>query len=274
MPESIDPEKVAEIVRDCAQRLIMPRFKVLQRHEISTKTGPGDLVTIADREMEAELSRYLPPLLPGSVVLGEEGVSEGRQSLDILKDRDQAVWVVDPVDGTYNFVHGLGEFAVLLAFVVNGETRMGWLYDVPGQKFMIAERGSGTYYDGQKTKIADSRPLDQACGYAALNYFPKAVRPWLEQQRHLVKDIRTLRCSGHEYLRLASGQADFSIYNKIKPWDHLAGVLAVQEAGGYAANWNCTPYTPQDLGGGILVASNATLWQEIHRTFIEKITGA
>lgn len=269
MARGFDPDKVCDVIRDCADRIIMPRFKTLQQHEVGTKTGPTDLVTIADKEMEAELSLLLPAVFPGSVVIGEESVSEGTKSLDVLKDKTQAVWVVDPVDGTYNFVQGKDEFAVLLALVVNGETAMGWLYDVPGRRFMIAEKGGGTYFDGQKMKVAaPPSTLDQAIGYAAYKYFPKAVRPWVQQQSALVKDVGSLFCAGHEYMRLASGGRDFAIYNKLKPWDHLAGALAVQESGGQVFKWNGTPYTPQDTGGGLIAASDTALWQDVHRTFI------
>ncbi|MBU0859915.1 MAG: inositol monophosphatase, partial [Alphaproteobacteria bacterium] len=167
MAPQIDPEKVAQILREVAEQCIMPRYKQLQQGEISSKTGPNDLVTIADREAEIALEDRLTRLIPGSLVVGEEGVSEGRVSTELIKSKDTIVWVVDPVDGTYNFVHGKAEFGMLLACVVNGDVIHGWLYDILGNRMLIAEKGKGAFINGQRIQTAAPKDnLSDMVGHA------------------------------------------------------------------------------------------------------------
>lgn len=268
---NVDPHKIADLLKDCAEKYILPRYNTLTAEEIQTKSHADDLVTIADIEAERALEKILPQLYPGCVVIGEESVSRGELSLDILKDRTQAVFVVDPVDGTYNFRHGKREFAVMMALVVNGETRMGWIYDVLGDTHAIAEKGAGAWFGGKKMQVAPPRPMQDCNAFINSGYFPKDMRKfltYLKAEAANLQSVTTLRCSAHEYLRLAAGQADFSINGWMKQWDHLAGALMVQEAGGVVRKWDGSPYTPVDEEGGLIVASNQNLWNETYRLFI------
>ena len=267
----INPERVDALIRECAAQYIVPRFKKLAQGDINTKSGPHDLVTIADRETEEALDRALTEMFPGSIVIGEEGISAGLKSVETLQETDKIIWVADPVDGTYNFVHGNPEFAVMLACVVNGETRFGWIYDVPGDRMLYAEKGAGAFIDGSRLKTAAAKPLSESKGFTGSRYFPKHLRPLIKSFVREFDALHTLSCAGHEYIRVASGQYDFSIYNRIRPWDHLAGSLAVQEAGGCVAKWDGSPYTPQDDGGGLVVASNETLLKALQEKIINKL---
>src|SRR5688500_13700126 len=150
MTVKVDSGKVADLLKECAEKYILPRYKTLSADQIQTKSHENDLVTIADIETEAALRDILPRMFPGCAVIGEEGVSSGAASLDILKDTAQTVFVVDPVDGTWNFRHGIREFAVMMALVAQGETRMGWIYDVLGDVHAIAEKGAGAFYGDQR----------------------------------------------------------------------------------------------------------------------------
>jgi len=267
----IEPDRVSDLIRECAATYIMPRFKKLEQGHISTKTGPNDLVTIADRETEEALDKALTKMYPGSVVIGEEGISAGLKSVDVLQDRSKIVWVTDPVDGTYNFVHGNDEFAVMLACVIDGETQFGWIYDVPGNRMMAAEKGSGAFMDGKRLKVAAAKPLKESKGFTGSRYFPKHLRPLVKSFVKEFDAMHTLSCAGHEYLRLVSGGYDFSIYNRIRPWDHLAGTLALKEAGGLVAKWDGSPYTPQDDLGGLVNASNEGLMIALQQRIISRL---
>src|SRR4051794_36156749 len=99
-----DPEAVAALLRRAATEIILPRFRNLEKADIREK-GPGDLVTIADTETEQMLAPLLRRLSPGSVVVGEEAVSGDAAILNRLKSVD-GVWLIDPIDGTFNFAHG------------------------------------------------------------------------------------------------------------------------------------------------------------------------
>ena len=120
-------EKVAALMRYAAAAAILPRFQRLQTHDIEEKS-PGDRVTAADREAELILSEGLLDLLPGSKVLGEEACSTRPTLIEELKN-EARLWVVDPVDGTANYVAGIPCFAVMVARLDFGETVASWILD-------------------------------------------------------------------------------------------------------------------------------------------------
>ena len=106
-----------------AKTAVLPRFRNLTKDDVRTKSGPGDLVTAADEEAELLLSKGLTDLWPGSLVIGEEAAAADESVLDHLT-KPERVWLIDPIDGTANFVAGYAAFALVLALVENGETTM------------------------------------------------------------------------------------------------------------------------------------------------------
>lgn len=268
----INPENIANILAECAELYVLPRYKALEEHHISTKTGPRDLVTQADIDVEAHLERVLPDLLPGSIVIGEEGVSRGDSSLDVLQDSSQKTWIVDPVDGTHNFVHGQREFGIMLACIIDGQTQAGWIYDVLGGKCAISEKGSGAYFGAQRLAVSQATQPENLSGHINPRYFPKKYRDELMAQGEQFKTCQSLHCSAHEYLRIAQGQGHFSIYSTLKPWDHLPGALIVEEAGGTIMTWDRAPYTPRHNDVGIIAANNQESWAHAHEAFIKRFT--
>lgn len=118
-----DNEAVAAAIFEAAQTEILPRFRSLQAHEIKEKS-PGDLVTVADLEAEQTLNRALSELLAGSVLVGEEAVAENPKFLQALRT-EPVCWLVDPIDGTINFAHGVPLFDTMVALVIAGETVCG-----------------------------------------------------------------------------------------------------------------------------------------------------
>jgi fructose-1,6-bisphosphatase/inositol monophosphatase family enzyme len=269
MKHAFDTARISELIVEAADTLILPRYKLLKTHEIDTKSGPNDLVTIADKEAEEFLNREITALYPDSVLIGEESISEGRKSLDSLMIKDKVIWVTDPVDGTYNFVHGNREFGVMLAAVYNGVVVQGWIYDVLGRKMMVAEHGAGAFFDGVRLKTAAPKPLSELVGYVGMKYMPEPVRPFLIENKPKVKKAFSLSCAAHEYLAIIQGNADFGIYSRVKAWDHLAGTLAVREAGGTATLWGGGEYYPSFGGHGVLAASCKDVEAEIRHTFVD-----
>ena len=267
MARSIDPNKVAEILRECADKYIIPRFGTLADDEVFTKSGPNDLVTVADQETEAALEQILPTLISGSVVVGEEGVSAGRVDVGLLNDPSQTIWVVDPVDGTYNFRHGHKEFGMLIALVTGGEVIKSWIYDIPQDRIFIAEKGAGTFLDGQKQQVAQDRALNEVTGFV----YAERLFPSLADFKKDIKEIKSLRCSAHEYIQIIEGKADFSVSNHSKSWDHLAAALAVREAGGVSKMWTGTDYGPASHGKKLIAASDDTLWQTVYNRMVRDV---
>lgn len=268
----IDPEKINQILAECAELYVLPRFKRLQDHEISSKTSPRDLVTQADIDVEAHLERVLPDILPGSVVIGEEGVSRGDTGLDALSDVAQKVWVVDPIDGTHNFVHGKDDFGIMLACIINGETQMGWIYHVVEEGKAVAEKGSGAFYNGERLRINEAPRIEteQMRGFINPRFFPKAYHEEIRETAQRFERCESIHSAAHEYLRIARGQADFAVYSRIKAWDHLAGALLVQEAGGHVAQWTGEAYKPNSFDCGLIASSSQKGWNAVYAAFLDK----
>lgn len=260
-------ETVSEIIKECAGKYILPRYKKLQQHEVSSKTSPRDLVTQADLDTEAHLIKVLPDLLPGSVVIGEEGASADPALLKQLINTYLDLWVVDPVDGTHNFVHHKREFGVMLALVSGGEVRQSWIYDILGEEMTVAEKGGGAYSNGQKLHVKHFDDTREMRGHINPWFFSKQYRGQVQDAQKHFAECRSMACAAHEYLRVARGDAQFSLYSRLKPWDHLAGTLTVEEAGGYTAKWDGTPYQPSDHHVGLITASDKETWKTVRKIF-------
>ncbi|TCT35185.1 inositol monophosphatase family protein [Martelella mediterranea] len=258
---------IAVLMRRAAKEEILPRFRHLQTGEVSSKSEPSDLVTVADTGAERVIKAGIAELLPEALFIGEEGVAADPDLLPKLKDADLAV-VVDPIDGTFNFANGISAFGVMLAIVKNGETIAGLIYDPMGDDFMVAEKGSGSWLkrsDGssQKMTVAEPVPLDQMIGAASVSFTSSEKRGQLLANTAKVRFAASYRCAAVEYRAFASGGLSFFTYMKLMPWDHLAGVLIGQEAGGYIARYDGSPYRPENLDGGLLGATDKESWREL-----------
>jgi len=253
-----DIDRVSAIIRDVAEAEILPRFRRLASADIREK-GPGDLVTVADEESERQLTRRLMELVPNSVVIGEEAVASDSSVLDRVFG-EAPVWIVDPVDGTSNFAAGKPAFGVIVAYVQRGETLAGWIHDPLGKRTAIAMKGEGAWSDSGRLRTAPSASLPDMSGILSSRYFDKETRDRLDERKQRLARTFTLRCAAHEYLTLNSGEAHFSLYRRIMPWDHAAGTLMHAEAGGYHAKLNGNAYTPADREGGLLLAPDRETW--------------
>lgn len=260
MAKNINPKQVEALIREAAKKHILPYYGKLDNTDVQSKAHAEDLQTIADLESEKFLTRELSRLFPGSHIIGEESTHDEPARLDLLKDKETISWVIDPVDGTYNFRHKKRHFGLILACVIDGKTQYGWIYDILGDDMLFTARGRGAFINGKPVSTAPEKPLSELSGYASIS--GKAKKIFKDARAHL-KEITTLRCSAHEYLNIVQGNTDFAVYTHLKPWDHLAGTLAVEEAGGYVAKLDGSPYTTNDQEGVILIASRKGVWQKL-----------
>lgn len=267
----VNVEAVSDLIRVCAQEFILPRYKQLEDADIQSKTGPRDLVTRADIEAEAFLEKALPDLLPGSLVVGEEAVSRGETDLAVLQRVDAPIWVIDPVDGTHNFVHHGREFGVMVALVIDGATSFAWIYDVLADSMVVGVCGEGVWQDNSPLSVVTVEAPQSMAGFINPRFFPKAVRPHIEEAQGSFQDCCSIHCAAHEYLNILQGKGQFAVYSRLKPWDHLAGTLMVEEAGGYVRKWDGSPYTPQDLDCGLIAAASEESWQVAYEMFLKTI---
>lgn len=264
-----DESALIETVREVAAQEILPRFRSLDPVDIATKSRQDDLVTIADREAERRLSEAAHRILPGVVVVGEEAVADDPDLQNDIADADTCL-IIDPVDGTWNFAHGLATFGVILALSSKGQTVWGLIYDPIGDDWVVARAGEGTAYvksDGSAKKLrfndAPSPTIDTAMGYVHSYLFDGDERHQLFSILPHFHKTDALRCSAHEYRLLAQGAVDFCLSPVLNPWDHAAGCLIVEEAGGVARLLDGTPYAPTVRSGRLLVAQSEQTWAEI-----------
>lgn len=224
--------EVEEAVRRAAAAEIMPRFRQLATHEVVEKNGPHDLVTVADRAAEAHLTASLTALLPGSVVVGEEAVHADPSVYEALRG-EAPVWIVDPVDGTRQFVHGDPAFCTLVALALRGELLASWTYAPALDEMAIAVRGRGATLNGQPIRSGSPAP---GAVLKVANSHPDYTTP--DQKRALhglrAEGVAPRPCgsAGLEYLSVARGDLDGTAFSWEYAWDHAAGLLLVAEAGG------------------------------------------
>ncbi len=237
----------------------MPHFRNLASLEVGTKRDAKDLVTDADRAAEIAIGAAVAKILPHAVVVGEEAASERPQILDAIGTAGTCV-IIDPIDGTQNFVAGLAVFGTILAVVENGETVFGLLYDPVLDDWICASRGEGAFYASSTTTpkqvvCRSARPLGTARGFLPFDNYPAEERADLMRGFDSVYQIQDIRCSCHEYRQLASGQADFLRSRYLNSWDHAAGLLVLQEADGWAKVEGTQTYTPALRAGHVIAAS-------------------
>lgn len=262
---TFDPERVAELVRQAAAEFVLPRFRRLKEGDVREKVR-GELVTVADLEVEAFLSEKLRTLWPGSVVVGEESSEKAPERLEELRG-EKPVWIIDPVDGTANFAAGNDCFAIMVALAERRTLRAAWIY-APIQNVMLhAEAGQGSWRNGKRLHPLQS-PVSAQDLRGTLQFGtygnPELIRRF-EKNRGTLHTLKSLRCAGQEYLRLVSGESGFSLFTRTKPWDHAPGVLLYRELGGEARH--LPDGQDYDVGscepGPLLLAPDAECWTSV-----------
>lgn len=223
---------VEEAVRKAAATEIMPRFRQLAAHEIDEKTGPHDLVTDADRKAEEYLTKALVELLPGSVVVGEEAVHANPVTYEAIKG-EAPVWIVDPVDGTRQFVHGDPGFCTLVALAQGGVLLASWTYAPARDQLAVAIRGQGALLDGEPLRSGSPTPgRDLEVAHSHPDYTTDDEKRALLGLQAAGVRPRPCGSAGLEYLAIARGELDATAFSWEAAWDHAAGILLVEEAGG------------------------------------------
>ncbi len=258
-------DKVEGLLKEVSELEIVPRFRNLKESDISQKKG-GETVTVADIETEKRLSNLIKDHFPGSYVIGEEKVAIEPGLLENINPNEMT-WIIDPVDGTNNFAKGIDTFKCMLALIYKGETIAGWIYDPMSKSMLHARSGEGAFLDSARLKISvpSSYMSDECIGTLhGSKGRDSDVVAWIEKNRSKLNVVKTLRCAGADYERLATSKTQFSLYTRLMPWDHLPGVLIHKEVGGYGACLDQEEYRFNSYEkSGLLLAPNKDLWMKI-----------
>ena len=232
-----------------AGRSLVKDYREVENLQVSSK-GPGDFVSAADRKAEKTLYEELSKVRPGYGFLMEEaGVVEGA-------DKTHR-WIVDPLDGTTNFLHGFPQFCVSIGCRVRGRIDQAVVYDPMRQEVFTASRGDGAHLDNRRMRVSNLRGLDGALIGTGFPY--RANTRYLDSYLAMLKDVMLatagVRRPGSAALDLAyvaAGRTDGFFEIGLGPWDTAAGSLLVEEAGGRVGTLSGGEYTQ---GGNIIAAS-------------------
>lgn len=231
--------------------------------QVSEK-GLNDLVTSIDNAAEKDIIGTIRRAYPEHGILGEEG---GYQP------GDETVWVIDPLDGTMNFVHGYPQYAVSIGVRHKGQYEHGVIYDPLTQDLYTASKGQGTQLNGRRVRVSERTGLSGALLSTGFPYTEagrmKHLERYLEVFKGIYRHCSDIRCSGSSALNLAyvaSGKLDGYWQTDLKEWDLAAGVLMVQEAGGIVSDYRGAP----DFSMGSIIAGTP----KIQGILLDRITNA
>ena len=213
-----------------------------------TSKGRNDFVTEVDHAAEAEIIKLIRKNYPSHAFLAEESGRSG--------DSD-TVWIIDPLDGTTNFLHGFPTFAVSIACQVKGRLEYGVVYDPISQEIFSASRGGGAHLDNRRIRVSKQRGLDGALIGTGFPYRANTryMDGYLAMLRAVMESTAGVRRPGSASLDLAyvaAGRTDGFWEIGLSPWDTAAGTLLIQEAGGRIGTLTGGEYTQ---GGNILAGS-------------------
>lgn len=254
LTEVLDVAEVEGVIRE-AGAFARKEFLGFSRKSIVYK-GHNDLVSYVDVETEKMLKAGFRELLPGAGYINEEGEDEA--SVNGFR------WIIDPIDGTTNFTHGLPVFAISVALQYKGETVLGIVYEVAHDEMFVAVKGKGASLNSKPISVSDIDNLSE--GLVATG-FPYTKFDWLDDYMEMLTDfmrethgIRRLGSAAIDLVFVACGRFEGFFEIGLNPWDVAAGALIVEEAGG-----KVTDFEGEDefLFGRKILASNGHVHKQM-----------
>ncbi|WP_026381525.1 inositol monophosphatase family protein [Afifella pfennigii] len=246
-----------------AGRVLARDFGEVEQLQVSRK-GPADFVSAADRRAEEIIRDELERARPGySFLMEETGETRGSDP--------QHLWIVDPLDGTTNFLHGIPLFAVSIALERQGKLMAGVVYNPVTDELYTAERGAGAFFNDRRLRVAQRRELYEAVIATGIPHFGRGDHGvFLKQLAKVMGETAGIRRCGAAALDLAwvaSGRFDGFWEEALSPWDMAAGILLITEAGGFVSDLSGRD---QMLGRGTIVAGN----EAVHRRLLKLLNEA
>ncbi|MBN8942534.1 MAG: inositol monophosphatase [Rhizobiales bacterium] len=215
-----------------AGRSLKRDFGEVENLQVSLK-GPGDFVSAADRKAEEVLKTELLKARPGYGFIGEEG---GR-----IEGADQThTWIVDPLDGTTNFLHGIPHFAVSIGLERNGVLVAGVVYNPANDELYVAERGSGAFLNDRRLRVSARRKAEDCVVGCGIPHIGRGDHVQSRNEQKIVQSrfggVRAMGACSLDLAYVASGRFDGFWERGISPWDIAAGIVIVREAGGFVTD--------------------------------------
>jgi fructose-1,6-bisphosphatase/inositol monophosphatase family enzyme len=255
----IDNNAVEALIRNVGDTLLMRHWRALPADAVREKSK-GDFVTDIDEEAERILSAGLHALQPNADILGEEAAAANPDLLNVLQQPGD-LWIIDPIDGTGNYVEGNQHFAIMIAYVSQGVAHSSWIYQPVPQKMFYATQGGGAFCnDVRLLQIAPQGGLDQMDVGISVKFTPEPLRSHVSSLVHHFASHAPFMCAGYEYAALAQGIKAMAMFHRLHPWDHVPGLLLTQEAGLYIRHFDESAYDSRTRRQGLMVAANKAIW--------------
>lgn len=218
---------VLEKICNKVSKVIIRDFGEIEKLQVSRK-GPGDFVTKTDKKVEKIIIEELEKARPKYGFIAEESGER--------KNESEFNWVIDPIDGTSNFMHGIPHFAISIALEKNGEVISGIVCDPIKNETFYAEKGRGAYLNNRRIRVSSRKSLDEVIGlYGCPPILKIDGNKFLDQIKKASSQIHKLRNYGSaalDFAYVAAGRADFAWYDHLNYWDYAAGKIILLEAGG------------------------------------------
>lgn len=228
-------------------------------HDSTTKTNAKDFVTAADLKSQAIIVAGIEKVLPESIVLSEEHSPEKQQQ---LYKEDFTGFVIDPIDGTFNFRHDMHYSGISIGYIENGEPAVGVIYNPYNDEMYTAIKDHGAFCNDQPIHVSSVDSLDGANVTTDNSYDDATMARILQRHLAIYEQTGTMPwtgmhgCSVLNFAGIAHGRIDAYHHSSLKPWDNAAGLLLVREAGGVA--WTLEGKEAHFTDGGILAGTPKT----------------
>lgn len=223
-------------MRHAGANIVVPLFKKLTPAQVNEKADPTDLVTVVDQQVEAFFAKSLVELVHGSVLVGEEGAYANPRLTEQLVN-GKWVWLVDPLDGTKNFVNHSPDFGIMVVLLNQGHPVASWIYLPVHDVMLTGLRDLGVRRNGEKLKF----PFPKQRALGEMRGLVRERDADIQKRITMVASRLNTHCSAIDTHLMLRGEADFIVYGGSNPWDVVAGGYMLELVGGRAAKGDGTP---------------------------------
>lgn len=222
-------------------------------YQIDEKADFRDLVSEVDVAVEEKLTKYIRSLPGEQTILGEEGDNE---NIDVNADR---LWVIDPIDGTSNFIKQADDYGILAAYFEKGEPLLSYIYEVPTKTLVSAQKGKGVYVNGEKITTPENLKLNEAM--ISINPRKMNRTELLDQVAEEAFDLRFLGSSVSDSIRVIDGKYGAFLSTESEPWDRAPHILIAKELGLHMSQFNGDDTTL--VGNESFIFSTKAIYEEL-----------
>ena len=217
-----------------ASKPLIRDFGEVEKLQVSLK-GPGDFVTASDKKVEGILVEQLQKARPSYSILSEE--------IGEIKNDEEFKWIIDPIDGTANFLHGIPHFAISVGLEHNGEIICGIVYDPIKDEMFVAEKGNGSYLNNQRMRVSTRSKLKDCIIFSGgpkseSNDRDLALKEYNNFSSKVLIPIRKLGSASLDMAYVAAGRCDGFWQRNLNYWDIAAGIILVKESGGFVTDFD------------------------------------